>query len=525
MEVENTNGTTSQSTTDLSSLKKSISLTGVQISMRQCSAFQIKLAPYLLNKPYSPNIIKADENSLDKRIVLLKDTMTKELEGLPEDLKNWIQQEKDNGVEVITHNLEVDYKSYSLEQILTEFLPADVEKTLKVENINDIKILKLTEKQLNHKDFIGKVVLEKSPLTKTVLLQTSFQDTTDVIGQFFFTTKYELLCGEPKTDIEISEGNCKFKVDLLKVPYESSFQAERERLLTIKGKDDLICDVLGDPFYSVRAAKTNQVTILANSNSDENINECFVTNIKLNEVESLVHLNNQDIYTFLQSNLAVSHGEDQPKHISHIYISRLLQDCSFLKLFVGLFTKINNKHYENEDNLPTIHFYLYLSNQEFTDSMKNVISAKLNQIFNESFINKEIKGIVQPHDFETIFFVEDDLAASRKLLHCTVKLSKAIAYCPEALIDQLPKPAVVEAAVAVVPEKTEAKQSKGKKTPTPRKPKSEVVHKTPKQAADLDAEVNAEDDGPRRSSRKKMKSKQYEESDYLLVNSQRESSK
>jgi len=31
---------------------------------------------YLLNKPYSPNIIKADENSLDKRIVLLRDTMT-----------------------------------------------------------------------------------------------------------------------------------------------------------------------------------------------------------------------------------------------------------------------------------------------------------------------------------------------------------------------------------------------------------------------------------------------------------------
>ena len=84
-----------------------------------------------MNKPYSPNIIKADENSLDKRILLLKEKMTpgilnlqkifwranffsKELEGLPEELKTWIQQEKDNGVEVISHNLEVDYKSYSL---------------------------------------------------------------------------------------------------------------------------------------------------------------------------------------------------------------------------------------------------------------------------------------------------------------------------------------------------------------------------------------------------------------------------
>jgi len=89
---------------------------------------------------------------------------------------------------------------------------------------------------------------------------------------------------------------------------------------------------MGDPFYSVIAAKTNQVPIIANSNNDANVNECFATNIKLNEVEALIQLENQDIYTFLQSSLAKNHGKDQPKYISHIYISRLLQDCTFLSI-------------------------------------------------------------------------------------------------------------------------------------------------------------------------------------------------
>ena len=175
---------------------------------------------------------------------------------------------------------------------------------------------------------------------------------------------------------------------------------------------------------------------------------------------------------------------------------------------MGLFGKVNNSHYETDDNLPNIHFYLYLNNQEFTDSAKKVISEKLNQIFNESFANKEIKDIVQPDDFETIFFVEDDLATSRKLLHCTVKLSKAIAYCPEALVDQLPKPepAVTTTTAAaevttteILTEKPEevkggkqSKQSKGKKTVTPRKPKAEVVHKAAKDADELEKEAAAE---------------------------------
>jgi hypothetical protein len=36
-----------------------------------------------------------------------------ELKGLPEDLKNWISEEKNQGTEVLTYPLTVDYKDYS----------------------------------------------------------------------------------------------------------------------------------------------------------------------------------------------------------------------------------------------------------------------------------------------------------------------------------------------------------------------------------------------------------------------------
>jgi hypothetical protein len=39
-------------------------------------------------------------------------------------------------------------------------LPTEVDTTLKIENIRDIKIYDLTEDQLKYKDLIGKIIIE-----------------------------------------------------------------------------------------------------------------------------------------------------------------------------------------------------------------------------------------------------------------------------------------------------------------------------------------------------------------------------
>jgi len=167
---------------------------------------------------------------------------------------------------------------------MTELLPSDVDKNIKLESIGDIKILELTPDQLKHKEFLGKVVLEKSPLTHTVLLRTRDNRKEDSVGKHFYYSKYELLCGEPKTEIEIVEGTCKFKIDLLKTYYESTLQMERERMVSELGKDNFVCDLLGDLFFSIRAAKANNLHILANCNNNNVLYEAFDSNMKSNAV-------------------------------------------------------------------------------------------------------------------------------------------------------------------------------------------------------------------------------------------------
>jgi hypothetical protein len=74
---------------------------------------------------------------------------------------------------------------------------------LKIDNIKDLKILHLTPDQIQYKDFIGKIVLEKSPFTKTVLYDKEIQTPEPSFWNSFLLKKYELLAGETNTEIEI----------------------------------------------------------------------------------------------------------------------------------------------------------------------------------------------------------------------------------------------------------------------------------------------------------------------------------
>jgi hypothetical protein len=47
-----------------------------------------------------------------------------------------------------------------LEQIFKDFLPAGVDSNLKIDNLGELKIVNFNPEQLNHKEFIGKVLLE-----------------------------------------------------------------------------------------------------------------------------------------------------------------------------------------------------------------------------------------------------------------------------------------------------------------------------------------------------------------------------
>lgn len=169
-----------------------------------------------------------------------------------------------------------------------------------------------------------------------------------------------------------------------------------------------------------------------------------------------------------------------------------MKSIYLIEIFVGLFTKLNNQFYENEENLPYVHFYLYVNNTEFTDSMRKILTVKFNKIFNESFTNQEIKNVFEMDDFDTIFIVKDE-DHQRKLLQCTVKLSKKLAYCPESLIEQIilaPEKMLEEVEgtkkTEISNEKSEYLNLKSRKISSPSKSKKELVHKPPKSVNELE---------------------------------------
>lgn len=47
-----------------------------------------------------------------------------------------------------------------IEQLLKLILPSQVNTTLKIDNLGEIKILDLTEEQMKYKDTIGQLILE-----------------------------------------------------------------------------------------------------------------------------------------------------------------------------------------------------------------------------------------------------------------------------------------------------------------------------------------------------------------------------
>ncbi len=151
---------------------------------------------------------------------------------------------------------------------------------------------------------------------------------------------------------------------------------------------------------------------------------------------------------------------------------------------MGLFTQFKNHLYDNDDYLPHLHFYLFVNNEEFTDSMRRVLTSKLNGIFNASFSDPEIKDILDTDDFESIFIVKDD--PTRKLLQCTIKLSKKLTNCAQPLFDQI---FPTSAPVPIEEEqKEEAPVLKSNKSST-KKSKKEIVKKPSQTSNDLEEDA------------------------------------
>jgi tRNA G37 N-methylase Trm5 len=83
------------------------------------------------------------------------------------------------------------------------------------------------------------------------------------------------------------EGLCSYQVDLLDVFYQSAFQQERQRLVSMKGSNNVICDLFADLFFAIMMAKTNKSRVISNTFYDnERLAASYKANVQKNQVSS-----------------------------------------------------------------------------------------------------------------------------------------------------------------------------------------------------------------------------------------------
>ncbi len=72
----------------------------------------------------------------------------------------------------------------------------------------------------------------------------------------FRTFEYEVLGGEPNTDVEVKEGNLRFRFDYAKVYWNTKLSTEHDRIVKLFRPGEAICDVMaGVGPFAVRAGK------------------------------------------------------------------------------------------------------------------------------------------------------------------------------------------------------------------------------------------------------------------------------
>jgi len=354
----------------------------------------------------------------------------------------------------------------------------------------------------NTKKIIGKIILDKNePHTKTILLKhqkNPEEEEKNPYAKYFLEYNCEFLCGEAKTNIDINEGSCNFKVNLLDIYYDSALQEERERMLSTFGSKTQICDLFGDMFLDIRLAAQNSCKIFANCEQQESKFATYNDNVKTNNVEESIVLKNVELGQFLKT----SFEKEKPRRghpplippILHIHISKILTDLNFLKMFVGLFNQFQNPLYDKKENLPKIHFYCLISNADFTESMRKVLTKKLNEIFSSSLLNN-LGAIVETEDFLDIYIVDSDFS-DKRLLQVTLSLTPKIAFWEESLTGQ------------IIPSMRMVRQNS--------KSKNKVMN-PPKDIAEVEKELEDDPegqiivDGVRKSTRKGKRPKSYDD--------------
>lgn len=281
---------------------------------------------------------------------------------------------KKTDAELTSHEIELNYDYWTVEQILRIILPEELEVPTGFATIGHIAHFNLRQEYQPYKFIIGQVVLDKNPTIKTVVNKT---DNIDHTFRFF---SMEVLAGENNTVAKMREGQCIFTFDFAKVYWNSRLQGEHDRIVKMFKPNERICDVFaGVGPFALPAARNSYCTVFANDLNPTS-HEYLVKNIIQNKVSHRVAAYNMDGREFIQKSLdlirdaSVWEAFDKALHFSvrrtdknppkpiergsyfHHYLMNLPATATdFLDAFTGLYHASGLTAKE----LPMIHCYSF----------------------------------------------------------------------------------------------------------------------------------------------------------------------
>lgn len=174
-------------------------------------------------------------------------------------------------------------------------LPEDVQVPTGFETVGQIAHLNLSEEQLPHRYIIGEILLQKTPILKTVITKLGH------IHNVFRTFDMEILAGEESYESTQVEDGIKYTLDVSTVYWCSRLSYERTRLITeVMKPGEVICDMFGGVgAITVKAAKMRGIYSMSNDLNPD----CFQylrKNIVQNRVADFVVPYNMDAREFVR---------------------------------------------------------------------------------------------------------------------------------------------------------------------------------------------------------------------------------
>ena len=410
------------------------SILGVKFNKKDTSKFVKILKPHK-NSYKNLNPIKHSKDSNDN--IYLTKFLPEEKGKLEEVLKN------EKNWSIIEESITLNEKNFSYEEIFKYFIEDEIDKKKLDENeINVDNLLKtlpngfeivgkiahmnLRDQYLKYKYFIGQLILDKNPSLSTVINKVG------KIDNVYRTYDMEILAGEENYNVEYKEGNVRFQFDLRKTYWCSRLQNERDRVLKLLKKNEVLCDAFcGVGPLALRACKQG-VKVYANDLNPDAYTY-LNNNIRINKLnKDNIKTYNMDAREFIKGLVNMSKNnvdEDEengdkifPKdlHINHFYMNLPKDAIEFMDIFVGLFKGCKNDIYD-KDNLPIIHVYGFAKIDNNPHELLKKRIAKAFKIEYDLFKKECEKDILNIQNVRDI--------SNKKVVYCIdMKIPEIIAY-------------------------------------------------------------------------------------------------